>query len=118
MCTEIWFAHEKREATCLNELIEILGGSETIRAHPGYGGRRGLLKNPEHCLCGLDVERTFKGSPYDLKYDCVYYTATLDPDEVERRNHAADLARYEAAMAEMRSPTPAETPRPAQEAMT
>jgi hypothetical protein len=103
VCTKVYFKHELQMVESVGELAQMLGGFDKLAVHPGYGGRRGLAKS--HCLCSINIERTFKPTDYILSQweDACDWTARLPDWIVEQRQREADRARYEAAMAEMRA---------------
>jgi hypothetical protein len=106
MCTQIYFKDHKKIVSGIGELAEMLGGFDKLSVDPAdYPDLADLEANAEFCLCPVDVEKALtNGGFYFTQWeDGVDYTAWEPSWVVEERQRKADMARYEAAMAEARA---------------
>jgi hypothetical protein len=112
MCTEVYFKHERTVAGSIAELAALVGGLEAIIFHKAEDGevddRAELIGDGDSCLCHVDIEATFAPTVWRLSEweDGHDWTAHKPQWLIDDEQRAADKARYDAAMAEMRSTPP------------
>lgn len=104
MCTEVWFKHEGKQVGSIRDLAGLVGGFDRLAIRED-GEAFDPAQEADTCLCHIDIERTLADTDWHLLRweDHCEFTAIKSSYAIDRDQRAHDLARYEAAMAEMKA---------------